>query len=64
MPFEEGKGDSETVEEVRRMGGFGRALAEKNRQEGKEEGIKEGIKEGAKGAHDSILNPESVELTS
>ena len=50
------KGDSETVEEVRRMGGFGKALAEKNRKEGKEEGIKEGIKEGSKGAHDSILN--------
>ena len=46
------KGDSETVEEVRRMGGFGKALAEKNRKEGKEEGIKE----GSKGAHDSILN--------
>ena len=42
------KGDSETVEEVRRMGGFGKALAEKNRKEGKEEGIKEGKKEGIK----------------
>ena len=50
------KGDNETVEEVRRMGGFGKALVEKTREaalnegrkEGKEEGIKEGKKEGIK----------------
>ena len=50
------KGDSETVEEVRRMGGFGRALVEKTRESALDEGRKEGIKEGAKGEHDNILN--------
>ena len=40
------KNDGKTVEEVKNLGGFGRALAEKNRAIGFSEGEKNGLKKG------------------
>ena len=40
------KSDAEATEEVRIMGGFGKALAEKSLMQGREEGREEGRKEG------------------
>ena len=54
------KEDSEAMKEVEKMGGFGRAIAEKNRQEGRQEGRREGRqegrREGMKEERNSILN--------